>query len=72
LTQVGEDQLSQDKPFERGLLSNPLERIDCKVDKWSPRYLAISQPLTKYAIIGEALSIKLSDFGSGTRNIPSL
>jgi serine/threonine protein kinase len=66
---AGEDELSQDKPFEHGSLSDPLERIDGKVDKWSPRYLVMSQPLIKYTDIGERVSIKLSDFGSGTRNI---
>jgi serine/threonine protein kinase len=69
LTQAGKDELSQDKSFRWGSISDPVERIDGKIDKWSPKYLTVPQPLARYTNISETCSIKLSDFGGGTCNI---
>jgi non-specific serine/threonine protein kinase len=66
LSQYGVDELSQDENFKWGSISDPLERIDGKIDKWAPKYLTVPQPLTAFTNISETCSIKLSDFGGGT------
>jgi serine/threonine protein kinase len=66
LTQYGNDDLAQDESFKWGSISDPVERIDGKIDKWAPKYLTVPQPLTAFTNISETCSIKLSDFGGGT------
>lgn len=49
-----------------------LERVDGKVDKWAPQYLAVSQPLTEYVLSGSNQVVKLIDMGGGMCNINSV
>lgn len=64
LSNVSENELGQDSDYEYGSIS-PVERLDGKVDKWAPKYLAVPQPLDKYTNIGQDFAVKLSDFGGG-------
>ena len=43
-----------------------LERIDGKMDKWAPKYLAAAMPLKDYVLSGPLQQVKISDLGSGT------
>ncbi|KAJ0312468.1 hypothetical protein COL516b_001552 [Colletotrichum fioriniae] len=40
-----------------------LQRIDGKPDKWAPKYLAVSEPLSEFALTGQDEVTKLSDLG---------
>ncbi|KAK1542476.1 serine/threonine-protein kinase SRPK3 [Colletotrichum paranaense] len=40
-----------------------LRRIDGKPDKWAPKYLAVSEPLSEFALTGLDEVTKLSDLG---------
>ena len=43
----------------------PLERIDGKIDKWAPNYLAVAMPLDDRVLLGPNQRVKISDLGSG-------
>lgn len=43
----------------------PLVRVDGKVDRWAPKYLAVPEPLTKEALPLDEQVIRLADFGGG-------
>ena len=45
LNLIGDDKLQQDENYKFGSISPPVERLDGKVDKWAPKYLAVPQPL---------------------------
>lgn len=64
LSNVNECELNQDDDYHYGSTSS-VERLDGKFDKWAPRYLAVAQPLDKYADIGPDFMVKLSDLGGG-------
>ncbi|OHE98451.1 serine/threonine-protein kinase SRPK3 [Colletotrichum orchidophilum] len=40
-----------------------LRRIDGKLDKWAPKYLAVAEPMSDYALSGQGELTKLSDLG---------
>ena len=61
LTSIIEERLHQDQTK----ISKPLRRCDGKLDKWSPKYLALGQSLHHYVDLGPKMTIKLSDMGSG-------
>jgi serine/threonine protein kinase len=65
LEHIDVSKIRQDKNYKFGSISPPVERLDGKVDKWSPRYLAVPQPLYELADIGSRLKVKLSDLGGG-------
>jgi hypothetical protein len=46
-------------------ISDPVKRVDGKVDLWSPRYTAIPQPLTSLATLEADFTIRISDMGAG-------
>ncbi|CAM1507482.1 Fc.00g071230.m01.CDS01 [Cosmosporella sp. VM-42] len=47
-----------------GETTEPIERLDGKVDKWSPPYLALGQDIAEYADFTENLEVKISDLGA--------
>jgi serine/threonine protein kinase len=65
LCHVDKQELHQDTNYKWGSISPPVERLDGRKDKWAPDYLAVPQPLAKYADIGKDFNVKLSDFGGG-------
>lgn len=65
LNHIGDDKLQQDENYKFGSKSPPVERLDGKVDKWAPKYLAVPQPLAELADISHNFTIKLSDMGGG-------
>jgi serine/threonine protein kinase len=46
-------------------ISDPVKRVDGKVDLWSPRYTVIPQPLTSLATVEAGFTIQISDMGAG-------
>ena len=42
-----------------------VERLDRKVDKWAPRYVAIPDPLLDYTDLDPGFTVKISDLGAG-------
>ncbi|WQF83008.1 Putative protein kinase [Colletotrichum destructivum] len=58
LSTIGPEKLKQDESTSR---INYLHRIDGKPDKWAPKYLAASQPLSKYTMKEPNDDTKLSD-----------
>ncbi|KAI9886243.1 MAG: Alanine--tRNA ligase [Watsoniomyces obsoletus] len=60
LESVGEEKLAQDDQEE---VSDPVRRLDGKVDPWAPRYLAEDRPLVEYTDLSRDLVVKLSDMG---------
>ena len=50
-------------PRERGI-SEPVRRLDGKVDHWAPQYLARTQPLERFANVGAKFELKISDLGA--------
>lgn len=42
-----------------------VESVDRKADKWSPRYVAIPDPLLDYTDLDPGFTIKISDLGAG-------
>jgi len=48
-----------------GTISKPVERVDGKVDLWSPRYTVIPRPLTSLATVEPGFTIRISDMGAG-------
>jgi serine/threonine protein kinase len=65
LSTVSENALQQDSTFKYGATSPPIKRLDGKVDKWAPSYLAVGQPLASYVDLNREFTVKLSDFGGG-------
>lgn len=63
LTQIDESLLIQQRDSKS--VSEPVRRLDGKVDRWAPRYLALSQPLYKLAYLEKDFAIKISDMGGG-------
>lgn len=63
LQSVDEKQLSQD--YSQRAVSEPVRRLDGKVDLWAPRYLALGQSLTEFADIGPRFQVKISDMEGG-------
>ncbi|KAL8860885.1 MAG: hypothetical protein Q9178_002640 [Gyalolechia marmorata] len=41
-----------------------VERLDKKVDKWAPQYMAISDPLVDYTDLGPEFTVEISDLGA--------
>ena len=66
--QIPNEEISQYINFQWGLISDPVERIEGKIDRWSPRHLTMTRPLTGYTNTSETCSVKLSDFGGGVYN----
>ena len=58
------EELEQDINDREGI-SQPVERLDGKVDLWAPNYLVEPRSLADYAILEPASTVKLSDMGSG-------
>ena len=50
-------------PRERGI-SDPVRRLDGKVDHWAPHYLAHNQPLDRFANVSSKFEVKISDLGA--------
>ena len=50
---------------DRESISQVVERLDGKVDRWAPKYLVESRSLANYANIEPGFIVKLSDMGSG-------
>lgn len=48
---------------EPGSVSEPVRRLDGKIDLWAPRYLAMNQSLTDYVDLSPHSKLKLSDLG---------
>ena len=46
-------------------ISDPVKRVDGKVDLWSPRYTVIPQPLMSLATVEAGFTIRISDMGAG-------
>lgn len=46
-------------------LSEPVRRVDGKMDQWAPRYLALNQPLENFVYLEKDFAIKISDMGGG-------
>jgi serine/threonine protein kinase len=66
------DKLKQDEKYKWGSISPPGERKVGKVNKWAPKYLAVPQPLDKFADIDKDFRLKLSDMGAGGSSISIL
>ncbi|CCF44501.1 serine/threonine-protein kinase SRPK3 [Colletotrichum higginsianum] len=60
LSTVGPEKLKQDESTSR---IDYLHRIDGKPDKWAPKYLAASQPLSEYTVKEPDDDTKLADLG---------
>jgi non-specific serine/threonine protein kinase len=58
------EELEQDINDREGI-SQPVERLDGKIDLWAPKYLVEPRSLADYAIIEPGFTVKLSDMGSG-------
>ncbi|KAI5789255.1 serine/threonine-protein kinase SRPK3 [Pyronema domesticum] len=58
-----EEKLKQDFS-QKQVISEPPKRLDGKVDKWAPRYLAVAQSLTSYVDTSSAFTVKISDMGT--------
>ena len=65
LPHVDKKELYQDDNYKWGSISEPVERLDGRKDEWAPKYLAVPQPLDKYADVSQDFKVKLSDFGGG-------
>lgn len=63
LTQVDENLLIQQ--CDAKSVSEPVRRLDGKVDQWAPRYLALNQPLDNFVYLEKDFAIKISDMGGG-------
>jgi serine/threonine protein kinase len=59
------EELKQDDNYQYGAISPLIERLDGKMDKWAPRYLAVPQPLAGYVNLDHDFKVKLSDLGAG-------
>jgi serine/threonine protein kinase len=57
------DKLEQD-PSEDGV-SQPVMRLDGRLDRWAPRYIVTDEPLTEFVDVGPGLTVKISDMGAG-------
>jgi serine/threonine protein kinase len=64
LSSVNEEKLQQDFS-QKQVISEPPKRLDGKVDKWAPRYLAVSQSLASYVDTSSGFTVKISDLGAG-------
>ena len=64
LSSYTQEELEQDMN-DRESISQPVERLDGKVDLWAPKYLVKPRPLAKYATVEPGFTVKLSDMGSG-------
>lgn len=62
LTAVDPEKLEQN---EKNSQLDPVKRLDGKVDKWAPKYLAAAKPLTEEALPQDQQVVKLADFGGG-------
>ena len=60
-----EDVLRQEEDIQAKLISPPVQRLDGKEDKWTPRYLCVAQPLVPFTCYTEGFKVKLSDMGGG-------
>ena len=58
------EELEQDISDQEDI-SQPVERLDGKIDLWAPKYLVEPQSLADYVIIEPGFTVKLSDMGSG-------
>ncbi|KAI3329013.1 serine/threonine-protein kinase SRPK3 [Xylariaceae sp. AK1471] len=60
LTGIDPDRLEQNETNSK---LDPLSRVDGKVDRWAPRYLAVPAPLKEEALPQEQQIVRLADFG---------
>ncbi|KAF9876997.1 serine/threonine-protein kinase SRPK3 [Colletotrichum karsti] len=65
LNRFGREALMQKEDKSR---IDPVQRIDGKPDKWAPRYLVVSEPLSEYTLSGGDEVVKLSDLGGAFRS----
>lgn len=63
LTQIDENLLMQQ--CDAKSISEPVRRLDGKVDQWAPRYLALNRPLENFVYLKKDFAIKISDMGGG-------
>ncbi|PHH52900.1 Serine/threonine-protein kinase SKY1 [Ceratocystis fimbriata CBS 114723] len=63
INSVPEEMLRQAEDVENYSISEPVERLDGKEDKWAPKYLCVGQPLAPFTNHGEGFKVKLSDLG---------
>ncbi|KAF9505645.1 hypothetical protein BS47DRAFT_1367920 [Hydnum rufescens UP504] len=47
-------------------ISDPVERLDGKVDLWSPRYTAVPQPLISLTTLEPGFTVRISDMGGAS------
>jgi serine/threonine protein kinase len=64
LDHIEDSKMHQDRNYEFGSISPPVQRLDGTVDRWAPKYLAVCQPLDEFTDISSEFRIKLSDLGS--------
>jgi serine/threonine protein kinase len=50
---------------DQDVISQPVKRLDGKVDLWAPNYLVEPRSLADYVDLGPGSTVKLSDLGSG-------
>lgn len=67
LSQIDENCLIQQCDAES--VSEPVRRLDGKVDQWAPRYLALDQPLRNFVYLEKDFAIKISDMGGGMTSL---
>lgn len=65
-----EDVLRQEEDVQARSISPPVQRLDGKQDKWTPRYLCVAQPLVPFTCYTEGFKVKLSDMGGGQSLLP--
>ena len=63
LAQSGVNKKPDDYRAKRGI-SQPVRRLDGKLDEWAPRYLAYNQSLSNFAFFERGFEIKISDLGA--------
>lgn len=62
LTALNPQELEQNETNSK---LDPLLRIDGKVDRWAPKYLAVPRPLVEEAVPQDEQIVKVADFGGG-------
>ncbi|KAI2615149.1 serine protein kinase [Hypoxylon sp. NC1633] len=58
-----EDELRQKEDVQARSISEPVQRLDGKQDRWAPRYLCVAKPLVPSTPCDEGSGIKLADMG---------
>lgn len=67
LGSISEEEIQHDKDKA----TEPLHRLDGKIDRWAPQYLALAQSLHEYVDLGSDMTVKVSDLGAG-KNVLSI